>query len=126
MINFSEVEQSVRELKGQIAAGKVDQQTFEARLMAMIDVASDGYYWMFGHKSEGWYRHDGRQWIPDDPGKLQKSTPSQNAEDASSLFFFAAGPDVVEKWRAINWEWFIVSLIILGLIAWIIYSSIPA
>lgn len=114
MINFSNVEQSVRALKSQVAAGEIDQQAFESHLITMIDFAPDGCYWMFGHKSERWYRYDGRQWIPDDPGKLRKLASAQNIQ---------AEQDLASLWGTVNWTWFIASLITLGLIVWIVYTS---
>ncbi len=124
MINFLRVEQSVKELKSQIIAGEIDQLTFEDHLLGMIDYAADGCYWMFGHKTDNWYRHNGEQWVPDDPGKLRYLMPSsgskqhpQNPPISSSL------PDLKAGWKAINWGWFVASLIVLGLIAAIIYNS---
>ena len=129
MINFSKVEQSVRELKYQVATGKINQQTFEAHLMELVDIAPDGYYWMFGHQTEMWYQHDGQQWIAKDPGKLRLLIPQDK---------YTANPEPVEPvhppappneqtlssaWRSINWAWLVVSLITLGLIASIIFSS---
>ena len=42
MINFLQVEKSVEVLKNELAAGKLDEQTFESRLIELIDVAEDG------------------------------------------------------------------------------------
>jgi hypothetical protein len=122
MIDFSKVEQSVRKLKRQVTAGEIDQKTFEARLVEMIDFAADGYYWMFGHDSERWYRHDGQQWVPREPGKLRLLTPSQNGDQIDPLLP-TVGENIISEWRSVNWGWFIVSLITLSLIAWIVYSS---
>ena len=122
MIDFLKVELSVKELKNQVAAGAIDQQTFEGYLLEMIDYAADGYYWMFGYKSENWYRHDGEKWMRDEPGQLRYLTPSYNHKLDNS-FSVGSGKSLESLWASINWVWFITSLIILGLIGWVVYVS---
>jgi len=131
MINFVEVEKSVRELKQQFADGQIDQSTFESRLLAMIDVAEDGYYWMFGHKSERWFRYDGGEWVAEDPEErlvflyeqkqLYDSSPnkSQPHQDQET----AAEPPPEPAGQSIDLGWFVVSLILLVAIGWIVYYS---
>ena len=70
MINFGNVENSVRSLKKRVAANQIDDKVFEDRLLELIDIAEDGYYWMYGHESERWFRHDGQKWVPDDPDRI--------------------------------------------------------
>lgn len=118
MIDFVKVEQSVKQLKNQVHSGELDQQTFETRLVEMIDYAADGHYWMFGYKTQHWYRHDGQQWVPDDPGRLRKLTPSKNASISKPQ------QSLTDTWASVNWGWFIASLIVLMLIAGIIYNSV--
>jgi len=124
MIDFVEVEKAVRELKRQLADGKIDQESFEARLVEMIDVAEDGYYWMFGHKSERWFRHNGEAWLPDTPGEIFLSALG---EDLDALGVNTptppAEPSHVSKQPSIKPAWLIASLIILGIIAGIIYNA---
>ena len=107
MINFLEVEQSVRVLKKQVEVGTLQQDEFEARLMEMVDIAEDGYYWMFGHKTEKWYRHDGRRWIRDNPDVALNPTEQNTAP----------------YWDSIDVGWFILSLVLLGVVSGIIYTS---
>jgi len=121
MIDFSKVEQSVRQLKQQVTAGNIDQATFDARLLELIDYAADGHYWMFGHKTERWYRHNGQHWIPDDPGRLRHLTPSHNPSQSNPA---PKEPDMGQLWNAINWPWFVASLVALGLISWLVFSSV--
>jgi hypothetical protein len=122
MINFSEVEKSVKELKKQLSAGEIDEQTLEDLLLDMIDVAEDGYYWMLGHESERWYRHDGEKWIPDDPGEIFVPL---NEVDSAGISALSSDVDqsLKAKVRSIKWGWFIISLIIMAIIATIVYSS---
>jgi len=113
MINFAEVEKTVRELKAQLARGDIDEKTLEKRLLDMIDMADDGYYWMFGHESERWYRHDGEKWLPDDPGEKYVSLTEIEV----------ANPSLKGTLQSIDWGWFITSLIVILVIGGIIYMS---
>lgn len=120
MIDFAAVENVVRELKKQLTAGQIDEQTFEDHLLQMIDVAPDGYYWMFGHETGRWFRHDGQTWQPDDPGRLldprarmAKQPLGHHNTDHSS--------DSEE--RSIDWDWLIASLVIMLAVGWIVYVS---
>ena len=119
MINFSEIQNSVEVLKRQLAAGEIDEKTFEDRLLDMIDVAEDGYYWMFGHESGRWFRHNGEHWIPDDPSRLS-SKPSQTDSLASK-----PAPDQISEPEElpINSTWTVISLSLLVVLGGIIYFS---
>ena len=124
MINFSEVEKSVKELKKQLAASEIDEQTLEDLLLDMIDVAEDDYYWMFGHESETWYRHDGEKWVPDDPGEIFVPLSEVDAAEVNAPSGdLAPGQSLKAKWHSIKLGWFIISLIIIVLIGAIVYSS---
>ena len=48
MIKFGEVQNSVKALKEQVAADQLDDKVFEDRLLELVDVAEDGYYWILG------------------------------------------------------------------------------
>lgn len=115
MIDFVEVEKSVRALKQQVDTGKLDRSVFEAKLLDMIDVAGDGYYWMFGHVTEQWYRHDGRAWIQDNPGELLApiSEKKHGREHHPNL----SPPPPVDV------GWFFISLVLLAVIFGIVYAS---
>lgn len=131
MIDFVYVEQAVKELKQQLASGKLDEKAFEDRLLQMIDIAEDGHYWMFGHKSEQWFRHDGEKWVPENPysrlshlarGELYHSGPLPGSNDGqwgqSNRPKPAAGSP--------GWGWFMASLILLAAIGLIVYYSTMA
>jgi hypothetical protein len=119
MINFTQVEQAVQRLKKQLEAGQIDLATFEARLMELIDVADDGYYWMFGHKTETWYRHDGHRWVVDNPGELISNSNSKNKYQRQAKGVNDSPPD----WSSVEWGWFLAGLVLLGVIAYVIYLS---
>ncbi len=109
MINYTEVEQSVRTLKSQFVEGQIDEKTFEDHLLDMIDVGNDGHYWMFGHESETWYRHDGETWTPAQP------------TDTTALEASSAATETT--WYNLDIGWFITSLVVIGAIGAIIYSA---
>ncbi|MBN1218672.1 MAG: hypothetical protein JXM69_07080 [Anaerolineae bacterium] len=113
MINFAEVEKSVGELKKQLARNEIDEETLEKHLVEMIDLAEDGYYWMFGHESGRWYRHDGKQWVPDHPGEM--FVPLTEIDEAEEK--------LDAKWQSVNWRWFVFSLAVIGVIGIIVYFS---
>lgn len=123
MIDFVEVQKSVKELKRQLAAGQIDEQTFEDRLLELIDVAEDGYYWMFGHESGQWFRHDGQQWLSDDPENILKHSQSNNPVSQDGELKY--GSDLDEF--PVNPIWLGVSLAILVVIGGIVYvtSQVP-
>ncbi|GAB4427184.1 MAG: hypothetical protein Kow0031_07140 [Anaerolineae bacterium] len=106
MIDFAEVELQVRQLKEQAEAGEIDPGALEARLMELVDVGPDGYYWMYGHQTGQWFRHDGEQWLPGNP-------PGHH-------------PEVAPDWSAVDLGWFFLGLVALAVIAGIIYSSAAA
>ena len=115
-MNFLHVEQSVRELKRQVSAGEIDQKTFKARLLELVDVGDDGYYWMFGHNSEIWYRHDGQQWVPDSPGEFlmpleRSSNHGAKTVNHQSISYLHVPQEMAEiDWADIDWGWFIAAL----------------
>lgn len=115
MINFGNVEDSVRNLKKQVVTNQIDEKVFEDRLLELIDIAEDGYYWMYGHESERWFRHDGQNWVPDDPERIL-------ALRAQSNFNADLGPDVVEE-IPVNWTWITMSLATLAATGVIVYVS---
>lgn len=124
MIDFAEVEKSVRALKAQFEAGRMDEETLESRLLELIDVADDGYHWMFGHQTERWYRYDNDQWVlatPDGLASSPSSSPSpsneENGADPTS------SEPVVVDWDTLDLGWFMAGLVFIGAIGFVIYST---
>jgi hypothetical protein len=112
MINFLEVERAVRQLKRQYRQGEIDEKTLEESLLELVDKAEDGYYWMFGHETGRWYRHDGKQWVPRDPGEMFVPLEQMLSQDSLQT-----------RWQGFSTVWFIVALIVLAMIAGIIFYS---
>ncbi len=107
MINFAEVEQTVRALKKEVAAGQMEEEAFEAHLLELIDVAQDSYYWTFGYESEQWFRHTGQKWVPDDPTHLIPAPPAPKTDNIP-----------------IQWDWLIAAIVLLTAIGWVVYLSV--
>ncbi len=114
MINFADVENSVRTLKAQFQAGQMDEETFEGRLLELIEVADDGYYWMFGHESEQWYRYETDHWVAASPDDIPPASPSAPAHPPTS-------PPT--DWNTLNVGWFMASLVFIGAIGVVVYST---
>ncbi len=119
MIDFAAVQNSVKELKSQLAARKIDEKSFEDQLLELITIAEDGHYWMYGHESEKWFRHDGYKWVSDNPNRIialrkERKNAASNSPGAHNF--------ELEKF-SVSWSWFAVSLLILIGIGWIVYFS---
>lgn len=115
MINFAEVEKTVHDLKGQFAAGEIDEKTFEDRLLGLVEMGQDGYYWMFGHESERWYRFDGERWVP---------AVSKTDEVAQPPTAAAGSTNQEADWLTLDVGWFMASLVVLAVIGGIVYMSV--
>lgn len=118
MIDFAAVQNSVKTLKNQLETNQIDEETFEEHLLTLIDVAEDGHYWMYGHESERWFRHDGQKWVPANPYKIlaqRQNSPAADNQDGRQH-------NDLEDFST-NWSWFIASLIIIGGIGWLVYVS---
>jgi hypothetical protein len=113
MIDFTHVEQSVAELKLQLTQNQLDERSFEERLLELVDVAEDGYYWMYGHESEQWFRHDGENWTPANPAQILAARANPAPTETGSP------PDET----LLGWGWFTASLGILIVIGATVYSA---
>jgi hypothetical protein len=61
--HFRQVESEYFRLRGQLAAGRLTQQQFEAALQPLMFQDDEGRYWMIGVESGQWHMFDGRQWV---------------------------------------------------------------
>lgn len=60
---FQHAEDEYFRLKGQLAAGRIAQEQFEAALKNLMIQDAQGRYWTIGGDSGKWYVHDGRTWV---------------------------------------------------------------
>ena len=101
------MEQTVRNLKQKFSQGELDQASFEAKLLGLIDLASDGHYWMFGHRTERWYRHNGTHWVASHPSPEISNLPVEpNASNA-----------------LLDWDNIFTSLLIILIIGLVVYYA---
>lgn len=80
MIDFREVEQQVKTLTQKVAANHLSEKALEEQLLQLVDVAEDGHYWMFGHRSHRWFRHDGQKWVVAHPSTVSADYPPPQSE----------------------------------------------
>ena len=66
-MNFAEVEKKVAKLRQDLAAGRLTEEQFKARLRELMVEDEQGNWWMVGYETGEWYRHDGADWVPDQP-----------------------------------------------------------
>ncbi len=79
---FEKTEAEYFRLKGQLAAGRMSQQQFDAALKRLVFQDVQGRYWMLGADSGKWYVHDGQTWVMAHP---QPSTSSAAAPFAAPI-----------------------------------------
>jgi len=70
-MNFAEVERVVAKLRQDLAAGRLTEEQFKTRLREMMVQDERGDWWMVGYETGEWYRHDGTDWVPDQPPLAQ-------------------------------------------------------
>ena len=66
-MNFAEVEREVAKLRQELAAGRLTEEQFKARLRELMVLDEHGAWWMVGYETGEWYRHDGTDWVRADP-----------------------------------------------------------
>jgi hypothetical protein len=64
---FKQTEDQYFSLRGQLAAGRITRQQFEAELQRLVFQDASGRYWAIGADSGRWMTHDGRAWIAASP-----------------------------------------------------------
>lgn len=70
---FENAEREFLKLKGQLAAGRITSEQFDAALKDLIVEDAQGKFWMLGSDSGKWYVHDGQTWVEADPPELVES-----------------------------------------------------
>lgn len=85
---FQQVEDQYYRLRGQLVAGRLTRDQFEAALQNLVFEDSQGRRWMLGTDSGEWHVNAGNGWVrADPPGAAAPSTDAgliarfQNAED---------------------------------------------
>ena len=64
---FAQVEAEVSRLRQDLAAGRLTEEQFKARLRELMVEDEQGNWWMLGYETGQWYLHDGTGWVRADP-----------------------------------------------------------
>lgn len=64
---FQKAEDEYFKLKGQLGAGRITHEQFEAALKESLVEDDQGRYWMLGVDSGKWYVHEGENWVESNP-----------------------------------------------------------
>jgi len=76
-MDYAQVEKQFQELKEQLAAGKLDEAGFKAKLNELMVQDEQGRWWMIGYETGQWYTHDGTAWVRSDPPGRAAPAPAQ-------------------------------------------------
>ncbi len=85
-MEFARVEKEIADLRQELTAGRLTEEQFKTRLREMMVEDTDGNWWMVGYETGEWYRHDGTDWVRDDPpGRaVRQATPKPAVQPAAS------------------------------------------
>jgi hypothetical protein len=78
-MNFQEAQKTYQQLKGQLTAGQLDQDQFEAAVNQLQVQDQFGSQWRLGVESGSWERLEGDSWIADYPPPEAEVEPSSAA-----------------------------------------------
>jgi hypothetical protein len=66
-MDFKQAEDRFKQLKAQFVAGSLSETEFKSQLEELMIQDELGDWWMIGHETERWHRHDGTNWVQADP-----------------------------------------------------------
>jgi hypothetical protein len=67
---FQRTEDEYFRLKGQLAAGRITREQFDAALKNLMVQDAQGRWWMMGADSGKWYVSDGQNWVEANPSGI--------------------------------------------------------
>ncbi|MDY6876998.1 MAG: hypothetical protein SWK90_12455 [Chloroflexota bacterium] len=84
---FTQVEVEVNKLRQEVAAGRLGEEQFKARLHELMVQDAQGTWWMVGAETGGWYRHDGANWVQANrPGRIAlRASPQSVVQPVSPV-----------------------------------------
>ena len=72
-MDFHQAEAEYKRLKTRFRAGELTEAQFKAALRDLMVQDERGDWWLIGHRTERWHRHDGDQWVEaNPPGSLRE------------------------------------------------------
>ncbi len=72
---FKRTEDQYFVLRGQLAAGRITREQFDAALKGLMLQDAQGRYWMLGADTGKWFMHDGQAWVEANPAGVQTLSP---------------------------------------------------
>ena len=73
---FRDVEDQVRALKAQYAAGQISREDLQAQLRTLMQLDNDQKWWMMGIETDTWYRFDNGEWVAATPPHATQRMPA--------------------------------------------------
>lgn len=73
---FQRTEDEYFRLKGQLAAGRITREQFDAALQQLMVQDAQGRWWMLGADSGKWNVYDGKSWVEGDPHAVSALPPA--------------------------------------------------
>ncbi|MDY6876997.1 MAG: SHOCT domain-containing protein [Chloroflexota bacterium] len=86
-MDFAEVEREVAKLRQRLAAGRLTEEQFKARLRELMVLDEHGDWWMVGYETGEWYCHDGTDWMRADPsgGTNRRAIPQPMTQPVAPI-----------------------------------------
>jgi hypothetical protein len=105
---FAQIEAEVSRLRQDLAANRLTEEQFKARLRELMVEDEQGNWWMLGYETGQWYRHDGSGWVRADPQPLAQAIAP-------------AKPKPQRFWDTKTFQWglsitFLVGLVVGGIV----------
>jgi hypothetical protein len=96
---FRRAEEEYLRLRGELDAGRITLETFDAALRASM-IEQDGRWWMLGANSGVWYVHDGTTWAEAAPPAPARAGTLEPDRPGGTRGVTAASPSTSERAQA--------------------------
>jgi hypothetical protein len=97
---FAQVEEQVKKLRQDLAAGKINLKKFQAKAQELMIQDSQGFWWMVGSESGAWYRYDGASWMQATPPGTYVGVLSPSGGSSSAGVARKRAPLLGRLWNA--------------------------
>jgi hypothetical protein len=82
---FARVEAEVARLRGELNAGRLNEEQFEDQLKDLMVQDAQGVWWMMGAETGQWHRNSGDGWVRADPPRSTAFAPAPPDSGAGDL-----------------------------------------
>jgi hypothetical protein len=97
---FAQVEEQVKKLRQQLAAGKINLKKFQEKAQELMIQDSQGVWWMVGSEPGAWYRYDGAKWMQATPPGSYVGVSSSSDSSPSAGVAQKRAPLLERLWNA--------------------------